>query len=246
MAEVTTVTGIILSAMPVGEYDRRLVILTKELGKISVFAKGARKQNSALIGVTRPFILGTFEVYRGRDSYTMYKASAQYYFEEVVNDLSAVCYACYFAEIADYYGRENLDASDMINLLYVTLKALGNSHIDNELVRYIYEIRIIAINGECPDFFTCNGCGGEKELILYSLSINGLYCRSCSQGIYDGVSLSGSTIYTLQFVVTAPIGKLYTFTVTKEVEEELRLVVNRLESTVFDKEFKSKEMLMLS
>ena len=161
MAEVTTVTGMILSAMPVGEYDRRLVILTKEYGKITVFAKGARKPNSALIGVTRSFIFGTFEVYRGRDSYTMYKASAKEYFENVVNDLNAVCYACYFAEIADYYGRENLDASEMINLLYITLKALGRGAVSHELIRFIYEIRMIAVNGECPDFFTCHECGRE-------------------------------------------------------------------------------------
>ena len=133
MAEVTTVTGMILSAMPVGEYDRRLVILTKEYGKITVFAKGARKPNSALIGVTRSFIFGTFEVYRGRESYTMYKASAKEYFENVVNDLNAVCYACYFAEIADYYGRENLDATEMINLLYITLKASVNEYNETRM-----------------------------------------------------------------------------------------------------------------
>ena len=108
MAEVTTVTGMILSAMPVGEYDRRLVILTKEYGKITVFAKGARKPNSALIGVTRSFIFGTFEVYRGRESYTMYKASAKEYFENVVNDLNAVCYACYFAQRLQLLWQEIL------------------------------------------------------------------------------------------------------------------------------------------
>lgn len=243
MSEVTTVTGMILSAMPVGESDRRLVILTKEFGKITVFAKGARKPNSSLIGVTRSFIFGTFEVYRGRDSYTMYKAHAKEFFSNVVDDLTSVCYACYFAEIADYYGRENLDASDIINLLYITLKALANPNINNELIRYIYEIRTIAINGECPDFFACHECNSEQDLAGFSLSLNGLYCRKCAAHINDGISLSSSTIYSLQYIVTSNLKKLYTFAVKEDVLNELKLVANRICSTVFDKEFKSKEML---
>ena len=90
MADIVQVTGFILSSMPVGEYDRRIVILSKELGKISAFAKGARRPNSHLIGVTRPFIFGTFECYRGRDSYTIFKAEVKNYFEELVSDLDRV------------------------------------------------------------------------------------------------------------------------------------------------------------
>ena len=99
-----------LTKLPVGDYDRRVVILSRELGKIAAFAKGARRPNSHLIGVTRPFIFGTFEVYRGRDSYTIQKANVTNYFEELVSDLDGVLYGYYFAELAEYYGRENLDA----------------------------------------------------------------------------------------------------------------------------------------
>ena len=50
MRDTVSVNGIILSAMPVGEADRRLSLVTKELGKISCFARGARKPTSRFVG----------------------------------------------------------------------------------------------------------------------------------------------------------------------------------------------------
>ena len=106
MSQSVIVMGMVLTAMPVNDYDKRITILTKERGKITAFARGARRPSSQLLAATNPFAFGEFEVFEGRNSYNVTKANIQNYFRELVLDLDAASLGFYFMELADYYGRE--------------------------------------------------------------------------------------------------------------------------------------------
>ena len=142
--------GIIIKAEPIGEYDRRVVILTENRGKISAFARGARRPNSKFVASTNPFVFGNISLFAGRNSYTLTDMEAVEYFDSLRLDFDKSMYGMYFLELADYYTRENNDYRDMLKLLFVSLKALSRGLIDNRLIRAIFELRAVAVNGEFP------------------------------------------------------------------------------------------------
>ncbi|MBQ6696422.1 MAG: DNA repair protein RecO [Lachnospiraceae bacterium] len=150
MQEFIEVTGIILKQTPIGEYDRRICLLTKERGKISAFVRGSRKPGSRLSSATNPFSFGIFKLYEGKNSYNVAEVDIQNYFEGLRTDYIGAYYGMYFAEIADYYTRENSDDREMMKLLYQSLRALGVPSLPKELVRFIFEIKSIVVNGEFP------------------------------------------------------------------------------------------------
>jgi len=243
LSQTVTVTGMVLSAIPMGEYDKRVVLLTKEKGKISAFAKGARRQNSMLMGVTNPFAFGEFILYEGRTSYNIVQANIQNYFMELSSELEGACYGFYFLEFADYYAKEYNDETQMLKLLYQTLRALSSKKITYELIRYVFELKALVINGEYPDVFSCTYCGSKEEMEVFSSKNHGIICVQCSRLATDGIKVSPATVYTLQYVVSSSIEKLYTFTVSKEVLYEFGRIMKQYIGMYVDKRFKSLEIL---
>ena len=237
------VTGIILSTSPIGEYDRRVVLLTKELGKISAFAKGARRPNSPMVGMVNPFSFGEFTIYIGRSSYTIQSVKVSNYFSELREDVETAYYGFYFLEVTDYVSKEGNEEREMLRLLYQSLRALSNSSIPNELIRYIFELKVFCIQGMAPLLSQCVGCQVDNPPADFSVSKGGLVCSKCNTNPLQTISLDGSTLYTLQHIVGSTVEKLYSFTVSDEVLLQLKKVMQQYNEMYLDKQFKSLDIL---
>lgn len=225
MGQNIVVTGMVLNVMPIGDYDKRITLLTKEKGKITAFARGARRPNSSLLAATNPFSFGEFELFEGRSSYTVAKASIQNYFRELAADFSVTYYGFYFLEFADYYCQENNDEREMLKLLYQSLRALESPAYENRLVRVVFELKALVINGIGPNVFSCLKCGKSKPLSYFSVKKGGMLCSDCREDASDARSIEVSTLYTLQYVASSSIEKLYTFMVSRKVLEELETLM---------------------
>lgn len=243
MADQIKVMGMVISSSPIGENDKRIVLLTKEKGKISAFARGARRPGNRLMAASDSFAFGSFYLIAGRDSYTMVNAEISHYFRELANDVAVTYSAYYFVELAGYFAVENQDASQLLNLLYAAFKAMLGGRIDLALVRSVYELKLLVINGEYPDFFACRGCGSGGEMEGFSIARNGVVCKNCSDTAKDAVPICGSTLYTLRFIVCTDIGRLFTFTVSDEVLAQLRMVLKRCMGVSVDRRMHSLEIL---
>ncbi|HAU99868.1 MAG: DNA repair protein RecO [Lachnospiraceae bacterium] len=158
MRDNILLTGMILQTSPVNDYDRRLVVLTKERGKVTIFARGARRQNSKLTAAANPFCFGVFKVYEGKSAYNLIDVEVRYYFEELRSNVEGAYLGMYFLEYAAWYSRENNDELELLKLLFQSVRAIVKGTIDYRLIRRIFEIKILAVNGEFPGLSDNEAC----------------------------------------------------------------------------------------
>ena len=83
------------------------------------------------------------------------------------------------------------------------------------------------------------------QLVQYIFEVRALVIHGEYPGIPRKLFLQESTKYALDFIVTTPVEKLYTFNVSKEVLWELKTVTDELRKKYIDRKIKSLEMITL-
>ena len=215
MHDNIVVQGIVLDTSLIKEYDKRLVILTSKLGRITVFANGARRKNSALTAASQKFVMGEFTVRpSGQNAYSLVSASIKDTFLELSYDLEKMAYASYACELAGYFTREGMSALDELNLLYVTFKAILNEAPSISLIKSAFEIKLLDIEG------------------LASL-----------EAFTGGKDLSPDTVNIINYILSREISELYSFDVGDKIKLELEKVTDKYLKTQCDRHFKSLDIL---
>ena len=218
MADEIEVSGVVVSCMPIGEYDKRVVIITAELGRIHAFARGARRTNSKLLAGTDPLTFGTFKLISGKNAYTLVEVKIVNYFDELKKDIDRVYYGFYFLELASYFSRENIGEKNLINLIYMAFKAL-EAKVDKltpEFIKAIFEWKIFEIEGIMPGI---------------------------DEGIFLGKKLKPSTTYAIKMIAVTDITKLFSFDLEAESKMEFIKLAEEYRDLNTDIQFKSLEMI---
>ncbi len=85
-------------------------------------------------------------------------------------------------------------------------------------------------------------CKNEDHLEYFHVNSGGTLCGKCGKTA-QALHLDPSTLYTLQYIITAKIEKLYTFAVSEEVLVNLEQILDSYMRYYIDQKFHALEVL---
>ncbi len=233
--------GIVLHEMPIGDYDKRLIILTKEQGKVTAFVKGARRANSKMLAMTQVFAYGEFVLSQGRSSYNVYQAQLIEAFHHLRSDMEEMTIGMYMLEFVDYVAREEEENVMLMHWLLISLLALDRKRIKTSLAIRIFELRAMSIIGFTPWLTKCVEC--HKESFYFSAQAGGTLCKVHGQLATDRIQTTDATVYAMNYILSQPLKEVYRFELADRELYEFERIMTRFVDYNLNHTFKTMEFL---
>ena len=230
--------GIIIAEKMMSDFDKMLTILTPNMGKIECMAKGARRPKSLLMAGTQFLCFGDYLLYKGSENYSMNSCETIELFYNIRIDLDKLKYAAYITKIINDVTTENQNNYKVLQLFLNTLYVISNTDKDLELVTSIFRIRLLSIIGYRPEIQECKICKQKENLSKFSIKDNGFKCANCAKTDKGAINMNETTKDAIRYAILADAKKIYSFLVTKELKEEIKIISKIYLNEKLEKEYK--------
>ncbi|MEM9413265.1 MAG: DNA repair protein RecO [Planctomycetota bacterium] len=191
-------TGLVLRIVEFSESSCVVTWLTKDFGKITVLAKGARRRKSPFEGAID--LLSTSRIvflHKKSDSLDLLtEAKLERRFRSASVDLNRLYAGYYLIELLAAMTDEYDPHPELFELATDVLEQMDHGQDPGH---QLFRIEIGALNllGHQPMLNQCVGCGRTKTIetkrVNFGMLAGGIFCDRCRKGKTNVVSLSSET-----------------------------------------------------
>lgn len=186
---ILTVKGLVLRSVKYGESDKLITILTDE-GKLFFKARGIRSITSKNAAGCATFVYSEFILDQRGDKCFLRKAQPLYSTVRAGADIVSLSLASYLAALAEDTARDAETGKMVLRLLMNALYLISKEDRPAELIKSVFEMRLLAANGLSPNLSECAVCGKDSDAFPYlyfRLTEGDLLCPACVTSRDEGL-----------------------------------------------------------
>ncbi|RFU65744.1 DNA repair protein RecO [Peribacillus glennii] len=234
--------GIVIRRTDYGESNKIITLYTREWGKTGAMARGANKPNSRLSAVTQLFYYGYFLVQASSGLGSLQQGETVNSMRSIREDIFATAYASYIVELLDKSVEDKKPNPFLFELLYQTLNYINEGY-DAEVLKYIFEMKMLQVNGLAPMLNQCAVCGETEGEFSFSLREGGFICHRCVHKDPYHFKISPSAVKLLRLFYYFDLARLGNISVKPETKKELQRVIDAYYDEYSGLQLKSKKFL---
>lgn len=196
--------GIVLSKMKYRDTSKILRLYTREFGKVSVIAKGARETKSKFRAALEPMNHVACVIYRkdNRDLQLLSQCDVITPFRHLSEDMGKMRVGLSVVELVDIASHAEEGNEILFSLLADVLQTVNSATKNPVSALYYFEMKLSGIMGFNPQLERCVHCNagipnGLEETGRCVITHDGILCNNCSDNT-GRKGISASAVRSLQ------------------------------------------------
>lgn len=218
------VEGIVIRTTDYGEANKILTLYTRELGKIGVMARGAKRPKSRLSSISQLFTHGQYVYQKTSGLGVLNQGEMIQSFRDLREDIFLTAYGAYIVELLDKLTDQYDINPFLYELLFQTLKYMDEG-LDYEILTRIFEVKMLKVAGIGLYVDGCSHCGATEGEYSFSVKEGGFLCHRCLHVDERTIKINSGTAKLLRLFYHFDLNRLGAISVKAETKEQLKQVL---------------------